>query len=122
MISDNFSGQHGGGIFINNGAANIDTVTSSSGSYVFPGILSANYTLELDTTSLPANWYAYYNVGNVEMIGCDVEESFDWLLAFQCTPETLNENYEACQGGGINYQNTFIPAGAVDTFQFDWVL
>ncbi len=105
-------------IFLNDGTVNIDTVTSSGGSYVFPGILSTNYDLVLDTLNLPAGWGAVYAEGNVELIGCDVEGTFDWLLTNQCFPEVYNENFEACQGGGITYNNTFVPAGTIDTFTF----
>ena len=105
-------------IFINNGTANIDTVTSEIDGYIFPNILSTNYTVGLDTTNLPAGWYAYFTTGQIEMSGCDVEEPFDWLLAFQCTPETTTENFGACQGGGIMYDGQFVPSGMVDTFAF----
>ena len=105
-------------IFLSNGSVNIDTATSSGGSYVFPGILSANYDLILDTLNLPLGWSAVYAAGDLELVGCDVEGSFDWLLTFLCLPVEVYENYEACQGLGIDYNNTVIPAGEVDTFTY----
>ena len=105
-------------VFINDGTVNIDTVTSELGSYVFLDILSTDYTLELDTANLPSGWSAYYAEGNVQLVGCDVEEEFDWLLTNQCIPETINEIYQDCPGGGITYNGTFIPTGEVDTFTF----
>ncbi|MEO1259142.1 MAG: PKD domain-containing protein [Bacteroidota bacterium] len=103
-------------IFINNGTINIDTVTSDLGGYAFLDILSTDYTVVLDTANLPAGWSAYYVDGNVQLVGCDVEEEFDWLLTNQCVPETVNETYQDCPGGGVTYNGTFIPTGQTDTF------
>ncbi len=105
-------------IFLNDGVINIDTVTSSGGSYAFPGILSTNYTVELDTANLPDGWTAYYVDGNVELIGCDVEEQFDWLVVNSCLPTTVNETLQACPGDGVTFNGTFIPTGDEETFIF----
>ncbi|MEZ4931877.1 MAG: PKD domain-containing protein [Saprospiraceae bacterium] len=105
-------------IFLNDGTSNIDTVTSSLGNYVFSNILSTDYTVELDTLNLPDDWFAYFVTGDVELIGCDVEEQFDWLLTNQCVPETYQETFYDCPGGGIVFDGTFIPTGEVDTFTY----
>ena len=106
-------------IFLNNGTNNIDTVTSDLNGYAFPDILSTNYDLVLDTASLPAGWTAYFTEGNIELIGCDVEEQFDWLLS-GCQPETFDLNFQDCNG--VDYNGTFVPAGTTETFTFLSVL
>ena len=108
-------------IFLNNGTVNIDTVTSNGGSYAFPDILSTNYEVILDTFSLPPGWTAYYINGNVEMIGCDIEEQFDWLVVNLCAPETFTETLYACPGGGTTFDGTFIPTGNTETFTYQSV-
>ena len=105
-------------IFINNGSVNLDTATSSGGGYAFPDILSANYEVILDTFSLPPGWTAYYINGNVDLVGCDVQEQFDWLVVNSCLPVTVSETLQGCPGDGVFYNSTFIPTGGMETFTF----
>ncbi len=105
-------------IILNNGTVNLDTTTSGSGAYLFNGVIANGYTVVLDTANLPANWQAYYVNGSVDIIGCDVEEQFDWLLTDACLPETFNEAFTACEGDGVIYDGVFVPAGQTDTIVY----
>lgn len=105
-------------IILNDGTVNIDTVSSTTnGSYIFVGVGANGYTLELDTTSLPNDWTAYWLDGNVSIIGCDVEESFDWLVV-GCIPSIENVALSACEGDGVIFDGTFVPAGTTQNFSY----
>ncbi len=105
-------------IILTDGTVNLDTVTSGLGAYIFNNILANGYVVVLDTANLPNNWQAYFVDTNIDIVGCDVEEQFDWLLTNACLPETNNENFVACEGDGILYNGVFIPAGEIDTLVF----
>ncbi len=104
-------------IFLNNGASNVDTVTSSVPTgYNFVDILSNNYTLLLDTLNLPPGWEAVLVSTNVNLSGCDVEEQFDWLLFANCAASTASVTLTACPGGSADYNGTPVPTGASQDF------
>lgn len=105
-------------IILNDGTVALDTVGSGLSGYVFSGILSTNYILALDTANLPNDWRAYLSFTNIDLVGCDVEEQFDWLLTNQCVANTYNIDSTDCGGGGITFNGTFIPAGSSETFVF----
>ena len=105
-------------IYLNDGTGLIDSVASGQDGYIFIDILSDNYTMVLDTANLPVGWIAYYVDSNIDLVGCDVEEQFDWLLTDQCIPESYTENFDACPGTGITFDGTFIPAGIIDTITY----
>ncbi len=105
-------------VFLNDGSANLDTVTSIGGAYIFVDILSTNYTIVLDTANLPAGWSAYLVNTLIDLVGCDVEEQFDWLLTNACLSSTTAVSYEACPGDGVTYDGTFIPVGTTQGFVF----
>ena len=107
------------GIFLNDGSVNLDTVASGvGGNYIFPNIGASNYTLLLDTLNLPPGWEAYFVSTNLDLVGCDVEEQFDWLLVNSCVPSNTVQNFDACEGGGVTFDGTFIPAGNSQTFSY----
>lgn len=104
-------------IFLNNGTANIDTVSSSvSTGYNFVDILSTNYILYLDSLNLPLGWSAVWSSSSLTLSGCDVEEQFDWLLTTSCAPSTASVNLTACPGSSADYNGTLIPVGASQNF------
>lgn len=106
-------------IFLNNGTANIDTVTSTlSTGYNFVDILSANYDLYLDTLNLPTGWSAFWTSSSIALSGCDVEEEFDWLLTSGCLASATTVNLSACFGSVATYNGVDIPAGASQIFPF----
>ncbi|MCC6727319.1 MAG: PKD domain-containing protein, partial [Saprospiraceae bacterium] len=99
-------------IFLNNGTANIDTVTSTiSTGYNFVDILSTDYDLYLDSLNLPAGWTAVWSSSSITLSGCDVEEQFDWLLTSNCAATTGSETLTACPGESAIYAGTPILAG-----------
>jgi gliding motility-associated-like protein len=99
-------------IFLNNGTANIDTVTSTtSAGYNFVDILSTDYDLYLDSLNLPAGWTAVWSSSSITLSGCDVEEQFDWLLTSNCAATTGTATLAACSGESATYAGTPVPAG-----------
>ncbi|MBK8566146.1 MAG: PKD domain-containing protein [Saprospiraceae bacterium] len=99
-------------IFLNNGTANIDTVTSTlSTGYNFVDILSTNYDLYLDSLNLPAGWTAVWSSSSLTLSGCDVEEQFDWLLTSNCPATSGSETLTACPGESATYAGTPVLAG-----------
>ncbi|MBI1224892.1 MAG: PKD domain-containing protein [Bacteroidetes bacterium] len=110
-------------IFLNNGGANLDTVTSNvTTGYNFVDILSDDYTLILDTLNLPAGWEAVLVSTDITLTGCDVEEQFDWLLFETCTPSMETVQLTACPGGVANYNGNFIAEGTSQNFtSMNWL-
>jgi len=105
-------------IILTDGTTNLDTVTSDLGGYIFNNILANGYSVVLDTANMPNNWKAYFVDTNIDIVGCNVEESFDWLLTDACLPETNSESFVACEGDGITYNGVFISAGETDTLVY----
>ncbi len=99
-------------IFLNNGTANIDTVTSSTSTgYNFVDILSTDYDLYLDSLHLPTGWTAVWSSSSITLSGCDVEEQFDWLLTSSCAATTGTATLAACSGESATYAGTPVLAG-----------
>ncbi len=111
-------------IFLNDGSVNLDTVASGAGgSYVFPGILASNYNLELDTSNLPTGWGAYFVNTNLDLIGCDVEEEFDWLLFDLCSgPDSTQLELFACPDSTVTYGGQPLSPGMSQDFTFQNLL
>ncbi|MEZ4958502.1 MAG: PKD domain-containing protein [Saprospiraceae bacterium] len=106
-------------IFLNDGSVNLDTVTSNTGgSYIFVDILSSNYTVVLDTANLPTGWQAVFVNSLIDLVGCDVEEQFDWLLTVACVSTIETVEMEACIGDGVIFDGVFVPAGSSQDFVY----
>ncbi len=104
-------------IFLNNGTANLDTVTSSIPTgYNFVNIIAANYTLLLDTLNLPAGWQAVLVSTTVDLDGCGVVEQFDWLVFSNCVASVSAVGLSGCPGGFANYNGTPVAVGASQNF------
>ncbi|MBK6902582.1 MAG: PKD domain-containing protein [Saprospirales bacterium] len=88
-----------------------------NGAYSFPNILSTDYTVQLDTSSIPAQT-TYYQIwqADASLVGCDDSETLNWLLTPFCAPTFSTLNLAACQGEGIDFMGVSIPAGGSSQF------
>ncbi|MEO6037429.1 MAG: SdrD B-like domain-containing protein, partial [Saprospiraceae bacterium] len=89
-----------------------------NGSYAFTNILSANYTVQIDAFSLPANWQVVTGQGPANMSGCQTLATADLLLKFVCQPLSSTLQLQACPGSFAMYQSTAIPTGSSQSFAF----
>jgi gliding motility-associated-like protein len=78
-------------------------VTSQDGTYLFGGIPSVGYTLELDTLSLQENVYATAVRVDTALVGCNVEVIVNWLLYIDCSPLFQDFSYVICEGSSVTY-------------------
>ncbi len=107
------------GIFLGVGSVYLDTIWSdSNGAYLFDSLLANGYTLLLDVASLPANWTAYSDSTFLNLSGCNAMLNFNWLLGIGCTPATDTLDFQACEGDGVSFDGSYIPAGASQTFYY----
>lgn len=85
----------------------VGTATSDvDGAYVFSNVLSTEYIMEIDTNSLPEDYGVLIPQVQTELIGCDVEETINWLLILDC-PEVENTlNLTICEGESVIYNGT----------------
>ncbi|GAB4244508.1 MAG: hypothetical protein Kow0027_04290 [Saprospiraceae bacterium] len=98
------------------GGSPLDTMISlPSGNYVFGPIGAQSYYVAVDTANLPAGYIPIIFEGNVDLIGCDVQEQVDFLLTKVCLPTFASLNLSACEGDSAFYQGIGIPAGTQDT-------
>jgi PKD repeat protein len=90
-------------------------VSDLEGDFALTNVLSTNYSFSVDPFSLPPNWSVIIGTDQVNLSGCDVEGSVDFLLNFGCTAfGTLQLN--ACPGGFATYNGTNISVGGSSTF------
>jgi gliding motility-associated-like protein len=54
----------------------------------------------------------------VNIVGCNDQERFDWLLFQNCLPQTLVIDFAACPGDSVLYNGVYIQAGSSMTFNF----
>lgn len=90
------------------GAAIGNTVVSDSGDYVFPDLANGDYTLILDSLSLPAGFSPYYTVVDSSLQGCGDLQAVNWLLQNLCPAvDTTLVNASGCDSvlyQGVAYQ------------------
>lgn len=100
---------------------NQDTVTSDvNGNYGFANILSTDYTLLLDPTTLPPNVVPYYNNVDTSLVGCDDMAPVDWLVHFQCITVDFPLPLTVCANDSLVYNGQVYYAG--DTEDITYVL
>lgn len=105
-------------ILVQNGA-NQDTVTTATnGTYGFANILSTDYTLLLDETSLPPNVLPYYNNIDSTLVGCDDMAPVDWLVHFQCTTVDHSLPLTVCANDSLTYNGLVFYPGDSQDFTF----
>ncbi|MCB9283457.1 MAG: PKD domain-containing protein [Lewinellaceae bacterium] len=96
----------------------VDGILSGpNGTYIFPNILSTDYTVQLDTNSIPgvATYYQIWQA-TASLVGCDDSEQLDWLLSPTCVATTGTLSLSACSGETIDFLGVSIPAGGSEVF------
>lgn len=101
-----------------NGVLVSPAVSGAGGAYSFPNILSTVYTVQLDTTSFPAGVnYVQIWQDSAELVGCDDEETIDWLLSPDCsTQDTLT--LIGCEHFPVLFDSILIPPGIIVLFEY----
>lgn len=86
-----------------------ETDTDVDGHYVFSNILSTDYTIQVDTTSLPLNLRCASPAAvDTALVGCDGLLELDWLLERNCDDTERQVELVFCEGESVDYNgNTF---------------
>ncbi len=101
-------------IILNDGINDIDTVTTNAnGAYFFNNILSTNYSLLVDTVFLETGSQVIGdNPVDLSLVGCDVEETLDWLIDVDCSSTSSSLSLNTCAGAAVTYNGMMISPGA----------
>ncbi len=83
-----------------------------NGQYAFQGIPAADYTLVLDSLSLPAYFFAYQPTQEAALQGCNQTVSLDWLVYLQCPEDTTTVNLQGCPGSSVTYDGVEFAVGS----------
>lgn len=95
---------NGGGIFISDPALQVDTLLlADNGSYIWVNAPANDYTLVLDTLSLPSNYQPIYVQVDSTLSGCPGGIAVDWLLKL-CPLISSNTVLSFCEGESVVYQ------------------
>ena len=99
-------------------SGNLGNVTSTStGTYAFANLPApSDYTLNLDTLSLPNGFGYYYAIVDSSLAGCDALVSVNWLL--RCATSTSSLELSVCTGSTVDYDGTSLSPGAQMDFTF----
>ena len=98
-------------IFDNAGTNQGTATTNNTGEYAFPNILSTDYDMVLDTLSLPVETtYTIYEI-TTELVGCDAEETVDWLIIPFCVDTDEGLTFISCDGAPVDYEGVSVAAG-----------
>jgi PKD repeat protein len=94
-----------------------DTSTSNGqGSWAFPGILSVDYQLAVDTANLEPGFEALIVSEDISLVGCDDLETVDWLITGGCIQQTASLELGACTGETVNYNGQDLSIGSNTDF------
>jgi len=77
------------------------SISNLQGNYAFPNIEASDYTLLLDTLSLPDYLIPLYTQVDTALVGCGSEVLVNWLLQNLCEPDTTIELRSGCDT--VNY-------------------
>lgn len=77
--------------------------TDSLGNYLFPGLEGDDYSLVLDTLSLPPNMMATLIQQDTSIQACAEEIQLDWLLSKRCITVNTNVDLTVCSGITVRY-------------------
>ena len=106
-------------IILQNGGVNIDTVdTNFAGAFAFSNILATNYEVLIDALNLPNGFYAIVEQFSSELIGCDDEETVDFLINFACDGTVEIVTLEACDGTTVDYNGDDLSPGTTTDYTF----
>lgn len=105
-----------------NGILVSPAVSGTGGAYSFPNILSTTYSVQLDTTSLPAGVnYVQSWQATAELVGCDDMEEIDWLLSPDCST-TDSLTLIGCENIPVIFDGILIPPGTLVLFEYQNLL
>ncbi|MBL7791095.1 MAG: gliding motility-associated C-terminal domain-containing protein [Saprospiraceae bacterium] len=94
---------NGGGVFITDASAQIDTIImANGGAYIWVNAPANAYTLVFDTLSLPSGYQAVYVQVDSSLVGCADSMQVDWLLRL-CPTLISTTDLSFCQGETIDY-------------------
>lgn len=103
---------------LENGTTISTLISNENGQFSFENMPAANYVVQLDTTSLQFGQGYMIQQTTAEIVGCDQLEEIIFLLIPVCIPKFSTEEFTACTGESILYQNEEIPAGTTQEFIF----
>jgi gliding motility-associated-like protein len=72
------------------------TMLSDSGGYAFPDLMNGDYTLTLDSISLPPGFSPYYTVVDSSLQGCGDLQAVNWLVQNLCP--TIDTSFLSASG------------------------
>ena len=96
-------------VLTSGGVAQDTFTTDTNGTYDFLNILSTDYVLQIDESTLPPNIAPIYNNINATLVGCDDMETVDWLLQTTCVTSTSSMQTTTCFGVDVIIDGTMIP-------------
>ena len=96
-------------ILTTGGIAQDTFTTGTNGTYDFLNILSTNYTLALDPSTLPPNTAPVVMSVDTELVGCDDMETVDWLLQPTCVTSSSSLDLSTCFGVDVIIDGILIP-------------
>jgi gliding motility-associated-like protein len=99
------------------GGAVYNDISNKDGEFLFLDVLSTEYTVTLDTTSLPPATKPYFNDLISELIGCDDTTNVVFLIHEFCEPLNSVTDLKLCYGTTMDYNN--ITLSKDTSFQLD---
>ena len=99
-----------------NGGLTDVVITDIDGAYGFLDVLEDDYTLSIDTLSVPENWTPLVSSIDTTFMGCDQEVMLDWLLVPDCDFDTTFVA-NVCDGEDFIFQGVAYAIGTTNTVQ-----
>lgn len=110
----------GVGVLLSQNGVQTGTVTSGgTGGFVFDGIPSESYWVQLDTANLPGTMEPLIYAAAASLQGCHDSTGVQFLVKNLC-PGSIQttEQFMACEGTTVVYNGEEIPAGGSQEFVF----
>ncbi|MCG8327163.1 MAG: PKD domain-containing protein [Chitinophagales bacterium] len=92
------------------------TSSNHLGNYSFPNIETNDYTLILDTLSIPSWMQAVYTQVDTSLVGCDNQVPINWLLQDLCQGDTIFEILTACDSLAYNGVSIYTDTSFINTY------
>jgi len=83
-----------------------ESTSSENDGYLFEGIPGDDYTLVLDTMSVPSGMMANLIRRDTSIMSCDEMIQIDWLLSRECVTLTSTLDLVECPGNLVTYNGT----------------
>lgn len=105
-------------ILMENGTVISNLNSNNDGQFSFENMDAADYSVQLDTTSLQLGQGYIIQEIDASIVGCDVLEEMTFLLIPVCVPKFNTAEFNACPGESILYNNEEVLAGTTQEFVF----